>query len=233
VSPAISRSSAPQRRKDQRAPEILAAARPLFEQHGVEATSVAAIARQAGVSEATVFKYFDTKQDLVERVVLDWIEPAVERLEADVRGMTGTRARLEHIAFMHLADMALSPQLHTIVYRDLRWHNYEGSPLRKMVQRWTRVGVWVIEQGIAEGELRADLNVIAVRDIFYGGLEQTGWRTALSGRRLDVGAEAKAIINVLLAGIVATAPVETAASSRQIEQALAALGRIEAVLRQS
>ena len=220
------RAGAWQRRKEQREPEILAAARRLFETQGVEGTSVATIARQAGVSEATVFKYFASKQELLERVVLDWIEPAAAQLEADVRTIPGTRARLEHIAYRHLTDMVRSPQLHIILYRDLRWRNYQGSELRKAVQHWTRVGVWAVEQGIASGELRGDINVTALRDLFYGGLEQAGWRTALSGRPLDVDIEVRAIIDIVVAGIAA-APAAPPALPGRVEVAIAALERIE------
>jgi AcrR family transcriptional regulator len=43
---------------------ISAAAMALFFEHGFDAVTVADVARQAGVSVATVFNYFDTKQDL-------------------------------------------------------------------------------------------------------------------------------------------------------------------------
>ena len=219
-----------QRRKEQREPEILAAARQLFESQGPEATSVATIARQAGVSEATVFKYFASKQELLERVVLDWIEPAAAQLEVEIQAIAGARARLEHIAYRHLTDMVRSPQLHIILYRDLRWSNYQGSDLRKAVQHWTRIGVRVVERGIADGEIRGDINVTALRDLFYGGLEQAGWRTALSGRSLDVDAEIRAIINIMFAGISAAATAEPTASARRVEVAIATLDRIESLL---
>ncbi|HEY0167256.1 MAG TPA: helix-turn-helix domain-containing protein [Jatrophihabitans sp.] len=43
---------------------INAAAMSLFFEHGYDSVTVADIARQAGVSVATVFNYFDTKEDL-------------------------------------------------------------------------------------------------------------------------------------------------------------------------
>ena len=53
-------------RKKQRTRELIAAtARDLFIERGFEAVPVAAIARAAEVSEATVFNYFPTKEDLL------------------------------------------------------------------------------------------------------------------------------------------------------------------------
>lgn len=53
-------------RKKQRTKELIAAtARRLFVERGFEAVPVAEIARAADVSEATVFNYFPTKEDLL------------------------------------------------------------------------------------------------------------------------------------------------------------------------
>ena len=53
-------------RKKQRTRELIAAtARDLFVERGFEAVPVAEIARAAEVSEATVFNYFPTKEDLL------------------------------------------------------------------------------------------------------------------------------------------------------------------------
>ena len=53
-------------RKKQQTRELLAeTARRLFTERGFERVSVAEIAREADVSEKTVFNYFPTKEDLV------------------------------------------------------------------------------------------------------------------------------------------------------------------------
>lgn len=45
---------------------ILAAARKLIAEHGLEATSTKAIAAEAGVPSGLVFYYFETKDALIE-----------------------------------------------------------------------------------------------------------------------------------------------------------------------
>jgi AcrR family transcriptional regulator len=54
-----------ERKKERTRALIAETARQLFVERGVEAVSVAEIARAAEVSEATVFNYFATKEDLV------------------------------------------------------------------------------------------------------------------------------------------------------------------------
>jgi AcrR family transcriptional regulator len=60
---------------------INAAAMALFFEHGFNAVTVADVARQAGVSVATVFNYFETKEDLF----FDEVDPLREALVGAVR----------------------------------------------------------------------------------------------------------------------------------------------------
>ena len=72
-------------RKKQRTRAVIAeTARRLFVDRGFEAVSVAEIAREAEVSEATVFNYFPTKEDLV----YSRLEAFEEEMLAAVRDRT-------------------------------------------------------------------------------------------------------------------------------------------------
>lgn len=53
-----------ERRRQETAAHIVAAARRSFAERGYQATRVAAIAEEVGVSEATLFRYFPNKSDL-------------------------------------------------------------------------------------------------------------------------------------------------------------------------
>jgi AcrR family transcriptional regulator len=70
---------------------IGAAAMSLFFQHGYDAVTVADVARQAGVSVATVFNYFSTKEDLF----FDEVEPLQAALVEAVRSCPAGGSVLE------------------------------------------------------------------------------------------------------------------------------------------
>ena len=53
-----------ERKKEQRRERIADTARRLFAERGFEGVTVAEVAREANVSEGTVFNYFPTKEDL-------------------------------------------------------------------------------------------------------------------------------------------------------------------------
>jgi AcrR family transcriptional regulator len=188
------------RRKDHRQTEILEAARRLIEEEGAASTSMLRIATAAGVSEATVYKYFDGKQDLVNQVLHDWAIPFIERLSAELEHVTELRSRLVLIAIRFLRSFDETPKLHRVFFQELRWSNYRGSPIHKLSQRFADTLVTTINQGIALGEIRPDTDPALLRDMLFGGLEHIGMRTNLAGRAVDVEAVASQCVDMILLG---------------------------------
>ena len=66
------------RRKDDRPAEIISAAVVTFAERGYAATRLDDVAARAGVSRATVYLYFRSKEDLFKAVVRQLIVPLVE-----------------------------------------------------------------------------------------------------------------------------------------------------------
>ncbi len=73
---------------------IIAAARACFAEHSYEATTTAEIARQADVSEGTIFHHFGTKLELLRQVAAQYGEELAEAMYA---GADGSFARLDQI----------------------------------------------------------------------------------------------------------------------------------------
>lgn len=63
-----------QRRKEQKKINILEAALHLFKQYGTKKVSVAEIAKQANVSQVTIYNYFGSKHDLIYEVIVYFVD---------------------------------------------------------------------------------------------------------------------------------------------------------------
>jgi AcrR family transcriptional regulator len=219
--PALSKSEgqpAWRRRKAQRGPEILVAAREVFEESGFEGASLAEVGRRADVSEATVYKYFNNKQDLVRQVIRGWMEPYLDGLERELRLLDSARSRLTFLAGRHLDAMHQAPGLHRLVYRELRWSDYQGSALHQLNQRYSGIVKWIFAEAMARGELRADLDPRLARDMLFGGLEHVGWRMVFDGQSGDIEAAAHALIGHILTGMAAPGPGGDEVQHRIVER---------------
>lgn len=98
--------------------EILEAARAVFLEAGVEATT-AGVAARAGVSEALVFKRFHTKEELFERAMAGVRPRWVAELEADHLPVP---EQLERLA------LGLIEQMRTEMPRNMmKWSRHPGA----------------------------------------------------------------------------------------------------------
>jgi len=77
------------RRAEDRPDEVLDAALALFVEKGYAATSVAQIARAAGISKGAVYLYFPSKQAILEGLVRRAVSPVARRALAEVDHLPG------------------------------------------------------------------------------------------------------------------------------------------------
>jgi AcrR family transcriptional regulator len=75
-------------KKERTRAQIAGVARKLFAERGFEAVSIAEIARAAEVSEATVFNYFPTKEDLVYGAFEEFEEQMLDTISGRPAGQT-------------------------------------------------------------------------------------------------------------------------------------------------
>jgi len=191
------------RPKADRVREILAAARAVFAESGYEAAAMSEIARRAGVVEGTIYKHFESKRDLLYRVMREFYESLIVDVESGLRAVRGTANRLRFIVGRHLQAFSADRGLCRLLFREIRpdgelYH----SAIEDLNRRYTRAALRAIEEGIETGELRGDLDPTMVRNMIYGAIEHVVWRFVFRGGRLDVDKVADDLTNALLHGIV-------------------------------
>lgn len=87
------RASSTRRQRSEK--RILVAARRLFTKEGFEATTVEAIAADAGVGPATIYNRFGTKSAIVAAVIAESVEPLSKAVHADLAKRTPIRDAIE------------------------------------------------------------------------------------------------------------------------------------------
>lgn len=200
----MSGATASRSTREERIAGILQAARELFGEHGYEHTSMAEIAARVGVVEGTVYKYFESKRELLLTVLTQWYESLFGDYAADLSGVHGTRARLQFLIWRHLRTLRDQPDLCRLTFNEFRVEkDYHGSPLQKLNKRYTELLVEVLEDGMRSGDIREDLPAPLMRDMIYGGIEHNAWPFLCGHGRLDIDTLAEQITDLLWQGIAA------------------------------
>ena len=188
--------------RDVRVEGILGAAREVFCRKGYDATAVSEIAGRLGVVEGTVFKYFETKRELLAAVLERWYEEMFGDYARDLAGVREARGRLRLLVWRHLKSVRENPQLCRLMFREIRaGGDYAGSRLYAMNRRYTKLLMDVIAQGQKSGAFRDDIPLPLLRDLVYGGIEHHTWNF-MSGRgSLDIDRIADQITAVICEGL--------------------------------
>jgi TetR/AcrR family fatty acid metabolism transcriptional regulator len=189
---------------------------------------MAKIAKLAGVSEATIYKYYDNKQELVNQVLADWATLFVERLIGELQHIADLRTQLTLIAVRFMRSMEETPKLHRVFYQELRWDNYRGTMLHSLNHTFAQTVVDAVNAAKKDGKVRDDVDPVMIRDMLFGGLEHIAMRTSFIGRPLDIDNEATRFVDVLLGGMQ-TAPVAPVAIP-DVDRLAALVDRIESLL---
>jgi len=153
---------------------ILAAAQSLFEEHGYAATTIAAIAKRAGVSQGTVYLAFETKAELLRTLwnaLLRGREdaPPVAQLARykEVLAEPDPARQLELNAHQAVASKRRIGALHEVI-RSGAPVDPEVAALWDRIQTEFRENQRRIVASIAEkGALRPDLDIERAADILW------------------------------------------------------------------
>ncbi len=199
MNPSLQRTQPRQARSAQKVQAVLAAARAVFSQHGYQGTTVAMIAQQAGVSEATVFTYFAGKRELCIQVITDWYDEITQGLERDVPHLSDVRAQLAHVVREHLVTLlADGSGLCALVLSEGRAAEPElAAVITECKRRYTAPLMQALAAGQAQGSIRRDVPLRLLRDLVYGSMEHVLWDAITTMKRPRIDETARQLTSLI------------------------------------
>jgi AcrR family transcriptional regulator len=175
---------------------ILATAREILAELGVDGLTIEGVAVRSGIAKTTIYRRYRSKQDLALAVVLAMTEEVVAKQpDGDTRalliGLLDTAASL-------LRDTNMGRVMQGLV-SDIATNASLSGPYQKQivdlrVQRFAEI----VRFGIGRGELRPDADPAFLHELMFGPLY---YRLLLSGRPLDADF-AERIVDAVLPAFV-------------------------------
>jgi TetR/AcrR family transcriptional regulator, fatty acid metabolism regulator protein len=183
---------------------ILDAAEQVMGRGGFAEASVGEVARQAGISDGLIYRYFESKQALRDAVLARFYGRVLAGAQAALARHTEFQDRLLALIETHLQIFRDDRALCRLFIAEVRVAtDYPGSPLQDLNRRYTSVLEKVLRQGMEEGLVNPALETRLVRDMLFGGMEHVAWRSVNSGSVLNVPATARSILALLVGGLAA------------------------------
>jgi AcrR family transcriptional regulator len=149
---------------------IVEQARLLFQEHGYSKVSTTEIAQALGISKKTLYKEFETKEDILKAVILPKLAAGAKELD-DIL----TNESLSYIerlrAVMTLIGMQYQRVSHVLI-RDMYLHAPEVWQLiteyrEKRIEKFAEL----LKQGVREGVFRAEIDPHVVMALYQAAVD--------------------------------------------------------------
>lgn len=153
--------------------QILNAALRVFSRDGISRARIADIAAEAGISTSTLYEYYKSKEDLAYDVPMSHLAAFFEDFRAAVRDKSGARERLSLYLSMSADYAREHADWARLLYLEI-WPSVivNDTELRESIDDFSRVVIFLIKQGVAEGIWSEDHNPYETAAVLVGGLNQ-------------------------------------------------------------
>lgn len=132
----------------------------LFAEKGINASTVREIGKAAGILSGSLYHHFDSKDAIVEAIVVEYLQALTQRYTDVVLAHADPRARLHELMLVSLQVMHDHPHASEI-YQDNR-DSFEGQErfqtVRDLASSVHETWAEVIDSGVAARVFRSDVN---------------------------------------------------------------------------
>ena len=155
--------------KEKTRERIIQSAKKLFAEQGFQKTTVVDISKQAGLSEAALYEYFQGKEDLLLAIPQLWVSELIQGMEEQLFGIKGANNKLRKYLWWYLRRVEQAPLDAKIVYLFLKTNaNFLKTEVYDNVKKLYGYLLDIFEEGRKTGEMKPDLDPYLARDIFVG-----------------------------------------------------------------
>ncbi|MDB4166398.1 TetR/AcrR family transcriptional regulator [Gammaproteobacteria bacterium] len=208
----------PRPTKTQRIDSIVESARKVFCASGFEKGSIVDIAKDAGIAEGTIYRYFDGKRSLLDEVLRRHYAVFFDSVQQTLPSIEGHSNRLRFLIRRALQSISEDRGICGLITRDKRPFDNEPPSLSQELNQQVAVLIaQEIKAGILSGSFHPDTSPSIVCDMIGGGLELIAYSYMRTSKAIDVDKVTNSITRTFLCGIETTDPT-TATLAKLVER---------------
>jgi TetR/AcrR family fatty acid metabolism transcriptional regulator len=193
---------ASQKRSEARKEQILKAAEKVFAKKGFHEATISEVAREAGLSDATIYEYFSTKEELLFSIPRETTRRGMQRMEGYLKVIRGAGNKIRTIIYHYLLFYQNEPDYASVVMLVLKSNRkFLETEVYQIIREGFRGILSVIQEGIDSGEFRPDTDPYLVRQMILGVMEHIVIRWLLLGKPKDILQYADPITDMIIDGI--------------------------------
>ena len=182
----------PPRKDSGKHAQILDAAIVEIARNGYHRTTVAKIARRAGVADGTIYLYFKGKEDVLVAVFDRAMDRFISQGILELGSGDDAVSRLRDIVRLHLEQVGEDHDLAVILQVELRHSlNFLDIFSRTRLRDYLEIITGVVVQGQNEGVFRKELDPQLASRMIFGVLDQMATDWVLSQKNVRLAGRAE------------------------------------------
>ena len=182
--------------------QILEAAVKVFARQGFHQSTVAQIAKEAGVADGTIYLYFKNKDDILVQFFSFRAKQVFERFREAVDGAQTSLDKLRNLVRRHLTEFQRDRD-GAVVYQVETHQNSRlaEAQIKEMSQMYRDLISEIVEQGQQDGTIRKDLYVGLVKRFIIGAVDEVINTWLHSDGQYDLVSMADPLVELFINGI--------------------------------
>jgi TetR/AcrR family fatty acid metabolism transcriptional regulator len=181
---------------------ILEAAVRIFAKQGFHQSTVAQIAKEAGVADGTIYLYFKNKDDILVQFFSYRTKQVFEQFQAEVDRASNSLDKLRNLIRRHLEEFQRDRD-GAIVYQ-VETHQYDRlaeAQIKEMSKMYLDLVADIVEQGQQSGTIRKDLYVGLVKRFIIGAVDEVINTWVHADENYDLVSMADPLVDLFIKGI--------------------------------
>jgi AcrR family transcriptional regulator len=159
-------------RTKSRKDRIMDAALRIFAEKSFQEATISEISKEAGVSEATIYEYFGTKEDLLFAIPEKISNDTARESQAVLPFIKDVEGRMRAILFSYVQLYQNNPHYSALVLLQLMSNKrFRQTAAHEAIRHSAHSLLEVIGEGIADGTFRADADAYLIRSMLMGTIE--------------------------------------------------------------
>jgi TetR/AcrR family fatty acid metabolism transcriptional regulator len=182
--------------------QILDAAVMVFARQGFHQSTVAQVAKAAGVADGTIYLYFKSKDDILFQFYEYKARQVFERFRRAVDEAVHAVDKLRNLVRTHLSEF--QSDIHMAIVYQAETHQHRRAAqaaIKEMSKMYRDIVIEIVELGQREGDLRPDLTIGLVMRLINGAVNEVINAWIHAGGEYDLVSMADPLVELFLGGI--------------------------------
>jgi len=179
--------------------KILISAIKIIGDKGYQNATIAEIAKDAGIGDATIYEYFKNKEDILLSIPVEITKELIPQINDHMMGIKGAFNKLRKFIWWWLNYIEKNPGYGSIVLLELKTSKtYVSNEAYQAARNFYKIVLDIIKEGQEEGSIKKEINIYLARSICVGAIEHIIIRWLLKERKYSLTQYADELADLLV-----------------------------------